>query len=394
MKKSLLFCLIILVFLGTLSYPHAGFASVLSDIEKELSKVKQQEEALKRKREETASQSNTLKSLKTQEIQSMDNLLKDIDVQGAKLNELAKQMNVVQLSLLDAGEELQVAGDRVSARDVLLKSRLRLMYMNGTVSYFDVLLSATSFSDFLDRFFALKNIVGQDRKILEANKKDREVIEVKKKQVEDQLTKVKALSASAESIKQQLFLEEKKKEVNIASLAQKEKEVEGINEDVEKEIIALAKQRAALNLKKDRALRATNFVYKGGKLSWPVPGKTFINSSFGSRMDPFQNVPMNHNGIDIPAPNGTKIVAAESGRVLIASWVRGYGNTVVIDHGAGLWTWYGHIREGGLKVSEGQKVLRDQVIAEVGSTGNSTGNHLHFEVRLREAAVNPLPYLK
>ena len=112
------------------------------------------------------------------------------------------------------------------------------------------------------------------------------------------------------------------------------------------------------------------------------------------RMDPIKHVMKLHKGIDIPAPLGTSIVAAETGTVLIASWVNGYGNTVVLDHGGGLWTWYGHIRNGGIKVKEGQVVKRGEKIAEVGSTGDSTGNHLHFEVRIKQEAVNPLPYLK
>jgi murein DD-endopeptidase MepM/ murein hydrolase activator NlpD len=145
--------------------------------------------------------------------------------------------------------------------------------------------------------------------------------------------------------------------------------------------------------KKKKAL-ANSFVYSGGKLAWPVPSRTAIGDGFGYRIDPIKHINKLHKGIDIPAPKGTTIVAAESGTVLIASQVNGYGNTVVIDHGGGLWTWYGHIRDGGIKVSEGQTVKRGQKIAEVGSTGDSTGNHLHFEVRVKQEAVNPLPYLK
>jgi murein DD-endopeptidase MepM/ murein hydrolase activator NlpD len=133
----------------------------------------------------------------------------------------------------------------------------------------------------------------------------------------------------------------------------------------------------------------------GGKLSWPLPKKYPITSNFGSRVDPITGKSgENHKGLDIGAPSGTSILAAESGTVIIAEYWNGYGNTVVLDHGNGLWTLYPHIRMNGIKVKKGDTVKRDQVIAEVGSTGRSTGPHLHFEVRVNGIAVNPAPYLK
>jgi murein DD-endopeptidase MepM/ murein hydrolase activator NlpD len=263
--------------------------------------------------------------------------------------------------------------------------------MNGSVSYMDVLFSATSFSDFLDRFLALQNIVGQDKQILEQNKDDRETVATKKKQVETQLTKIQSLAVQAEAIKDKLSNQEQQKEVMIASLDQNIKQLEASDEEAEKKLVALAAQRAELN-KKKKALNS--FKYSGGKLAWPVPSRNNISSGFGYRIDPIRHVRKLHKGIDIAAPKGTKIIAAESGVVLIASQVSGYGNTVVIDHGNNIWTWYGHIRNGGIFVQEGQKVNRGDKIAEVGSTGDSTGNHLHFEVRKNQEAVNPLPYLQ
>jgi murein DD-endopeptidase MepM/ murein hydrolase activator NlpD len=266
------------------------------------------------------------------------------------------------------------------------------MYMNGSVSYMDVLFSATSFSDFLDRFLALQNIVGQDKQILEQNKVDRDMVAAKKQQVETQLAEIQSLAVQAEGIKDKLSNQEQQKEVMVASLDKQVKVTESDNEEAETALVALAAQRAELN-KKKKAL-ANSFKYSGGKVGWPVPDRKAIGDGFGYRIDPVRHVRKLHKGIDIPAPKGTAIVAAESGTVLIASAVNGYGNAVVIDHGGGLWTWYGHIREGGIQVQEGQVVKRGQKIAEVGSTGESTGNHLHFEVRKNQEAVDPLPYLQ
>ncbi|WP_339060460.1 M23 family metallopeptidase [Tepidibacillus marianensis] len=134
--------------------------------------------------------------------------------------------------------------------------------------------------------------------------------------------------------------------------------------------------------------------YNGGQFAWPVPGHSRISSDYGWRIHPIYHTRKFHAGIDIPAPQGSTIVAADDGVVILTSYVNGYGNTVMIDHGSGIQTMYPHIRNGGIKVSVGQKVTKGQKIAEIGSTGNSTGPHTHFEVRKNGTAVNPWTYLK
>jgi murein DD-endopeptidase MepM/ murein hydrolase activator NlpD len=372
--------------------PREGFTSAQSDIDNALAKVKKQEAEMQRKREQVKQQSAVLGATKSQEEKNMRQLLANINEQADKLNDLNKQINEVTLTVHDTGDQLEEATQRVKSRDGILKSRLRLMYMNGSVSYMDVLFSATDFSDFLNRFLALQNIVGQDKQILEQNKADRQTVAAKKLQLETQLAQIQSLAVQAETVKDKLSNQEQQKEVMIASIKQNLKQLDESNEEAEKKLVALAAQRAELN-KKKKAL-ANSFKYSGGKVLWPVPDRKVVGDGFGYRIDPIRQVRKLHKGIDIPAPRGTTIVAAEDGVVLIASQVSGYGNTVVIDHGGGLWTWYGHIRLGGIFVQEGEKVKRGQKIAEVGSTGESTGNHLHFEVRINQQAVNPLPYLQ
>jgi murein DD-endopeptidase MepM/ murein hydrolase activator NlpD len=392
MRKLLFTVLAAVLLFSLVIHPKEGFTSAQSDIDNALAKVKKQEAEMQKKREEVKQQSAVLGVTKEQEEKNMQQLLADIKKQANKLDELNKQIADVTLTVHETGVQLEDAVERVKSRDVLLKSRLRLMYMNGSVSYMDVLFSATSFSDFLDRFLALQNIVGQDKQILEKNKADRETETVKKKQVDTKLAEIQSLTLEAEKVKDTLSNQEAKKEVLIASLDKNLQQLDESDEEAEKKLVALAAQRAELN-KKKKAL-ADSFKYSGGKLLWPVPSRKAIGDGFGYRIDPIKHVRKLHKGIDIPAPKGTTIVAAESGVILIASEVSGYGNTVVIDHGGGIWTWYGHIRKGGIMVKEGEKVTRGQKIAEVGSTGDSTGNHLHFEVRKNQEAVNPLPYLK
>lgn len=382
--------------------PLHGYAGIQDDLNREIEKIKQQEAAAEKKRQDAEKLKADIKKQLDQENKTINDLKNDIEEQGQKLNALNLQLTDVNLQLNQTAQQLEDAEARVKSRDKLLKSRLRLMYMNGSVSYLDVLLSATSFSDFLDRFHSLQTIVGKDKDILEANKKDRDIVAESKKKIEEQLAQIKSLVAQAEALKQSLMKQEKQKEVAIASLSKQEKDAEDTTEEQEKYIVSLAKKRAELYRKLEEAKKKDNpqkqqapaQVYSGGKLGWPVPSSSTISDVFGYRIDPIAKVRKLHKGIDIAAPRGTTIVAAESGTVLIADWVRGYGNTVVIDHGGGLWTWYGHIREGGIMVKEGDTVKRGDKIAEVGSTGDSTGNHLHFEVRIDEEPRDPMPYLK
>lgn len=414
MKRRLLSLLTLVVLFSLVILPQHTMAGTKEDIDKKLADIKRQEAAATKSRQEADKAAAEYKALKNQEIVSMKDLVKNIRLQGAKLDDLNAKIEKTSDEVKVTGEQLVQAEDRVATRDKLLKSRVKTMYMNGSVSYIDVLVSATSFSDFLDRFEMLKSLVGQDRKILDENKKDRNTVVEKKKQVEDQLAKVKTLYAEAEQVNKTLEQQEKQKEVVIASLSDKEQIAEEISEDQEQSLVALAKKKASLYEQKNailkeeqrqreiQAAKSSNKggtvppvnISKNGKFAWPVPSSNTITSTFGYRIDPISHTNKLHKGVDIGAPNGTTIVAAEDGVVLIASWTGGYGNTVVINHGNGIWTWYGHIRNGGIKVTEGQTVRRGDKIAEVGSTGDSTGNHLHFEVRINEKPVEPMTYLR
>ncbi|MDO4394294.1 MAG: M23 family metallopeptidase, partial [Bacillota bacterium] len=129
-----------------------------------------------------------------------------------------------------------------------------------------------------------------------------------------------------------------------------------------------------------------------GIMCWPAPSYTRISCPFGWRKHPITKRKNYHGGVDLASPGGSPILAADSGTVIIAQYHYSYGNYVVIDHGGGIATLYGHSRK--LLVKRGQKVSKGQKIALVGTTGSSTGNHLHFEVRKNGARINPMPYIK
>lgn len=407
MKQSFLPLVLSLSLIGATIVPQAGFALTASQrIEQELNQLKKTKSAVQQKVNETEKQITQVTREKQQTSNDINALLDQIDKTNKSLNVLNDKVAEVSATLKENAKQLEEAETRVTSRDQMLRSRLRLMYMNGVVSYTDVLLSSTNFSDFLDRLEALRSIVNQDKKILEANKRDRATIDEKRIAIEKQLAEVKNLYAETSAVKADLLVKEKEKEVKIASLTQKEKELEDISEEVEAQLVKVASQEAAKQraLQEAKAAEAAKskgakaagpvYTYSGGKFGYPLPKVVNMSSDFGTRKDPFTGRSSTHNGIDFPSPAGTSILAAEDGVVIVASWWSGYGNTVIIDHGKGVWTLYGHIRNDGIVVEKGDTVKRGQKIAEVGSTGRSTGNHLHFEVRINESPVDPKPYLR
>lgn len=391
-KAKLSIAIVCSLALLLMAAPKQGYAITEAEIDAKLKKIEKDAQDATKRQQDAEKQIKDIANKKAQEANNIQALWKQIEEQGNKLQAIQIQLDASAAELKKTGLELQDAEHRVETRDQLLKSRVRLMYTNGFVSYVDVLLESTSFSDFLDRYHALKSIISQDKDILELNKRDRAAVAQKKVEVEAQLAQIEKLYAENEKAKNELHQKEKDKEVLIASLSKQEQDLEHISDEMEKYLKNLAAEKTKLWEERNKLNQKKTPVYSGGKLAWPLPGRTTISSGFGYRVDPIDKSDANHKGIDIPAPAGTSIVAAEAGTVVIAQWVNGYGNTVVIDHGGGLQTWYGHSRK--LDVEEGQQVKRGEHIAQVGSTGRSTGNHLHFEVRQKGEPVSPLNFLK
>ncbi|MDQ8733999.1 peptidoglycan DD-metalloendopeptidase family protein [Paenibacillus sp. LHD-38] len=416
-RKWLLFIATMMLTVFVLQ-PTGGEAASLSNIKKQIAAAKAEmraaeQRAAKAEREaasvhqQAASAKNEkvdIESKKTEAEASITNLMAEIDNVVINKTKTQAQSDAKEEELLQTGLELEQAEERVQTRDELLQSRMRLMYTNGFVSYMDVLLSATSFTDFIDRFDALQSILSQDRDILAEQRAEKELVALKKVEVEKQFAEVKAIYEKLELYEAHLVKKEQEKEIMIASYNSNIKqlnsklqqidstleELEGISEEQEALLMELAAKVSKLNAEKNRISNP----YSGGKLGMPIKDNYRISSNFGTRVHPITGKRHTHTGMDFAAPQGTDIYAAEDGVVLVAQSWSSYGNCVIIDHGNGLWTLYGHIRNGGIKVEKGETVKKGQKIAEVGSTGNSTGPHLHFEVRKNQTPVNPSSYLK
>lgn len=389
MKQRVYLILFIIVALGLTSFYFPNHLKAESELDKINQKLKELDKAYK----ETLSTANKLQEDIKQIEKDRKLLMSEITYYESKLNELAEaidkkeeEIESTKKRLLEIGTLLDEAIQRVEERDKLLKTRVRAMYETGDISYLEVLLDSSSIGDFLTRLDMVQKIVESDKSILEENIRDKEEIEANKREVE--ALEAQLLAQLDELTNRRLEYQKMMKErsIRVAALNQQEDEKQRLIEEANEGLAQIAKQKAKLLETKNRL--------SGGRLLWPLPDSTRITDTFGPRIHPVTGKKSTHTGIDIGAPTGTDIVAAESGVVILAAYYGAYGNTVMIDHGGGIVTMYGHIRNGGIKVKEGQEVKRGQKIAEVGSTGLSTGPHLHFSVINDGEYKDPMKYLK
>jgi murein DD-endopeptidase MepM/ murein hydrolase activator NlpD len=420
----------------TIFQPSDGYAKKTSvaEIDKQLKQLQKEVQEAKAQQEKAASQTQEAQHYKNKTNLNLQYVLQQVDQVKGKMTEISTKISDTEQSLNVTATELDKAEARVASREEVLGSRVRLMYTDGAVSYLDVLLSSTSFADFLDRADSLKMIVDQDQELLVQHKLDKQTVIEKKQELEGQYAQAKQLYTSLEQQRSLLKEKEAEKQELIAFYDKQIQESDDLSEEQNEKLVKLASERSALETQKDKikaeeaarraaaakaeaARRAAAAAkkaaaaaskgsssssssssetgYSGGDGPFLLPvGSARISSSYGPRTHPITGEKGKvHTGVDFAVPQGTSIHAADSGTVIVAEWYSGYGYCVIIDHGGGVWTLYGHIRKGGIRVSSGDKVNRGDVIAESGSTGNSTGPHLHFEVRIDGKTVNPMPYL-
>jgi murein DD-endopeptidase MepM/ murein hydrolase activator NlpD len=312
-------------------------------------------------------------------------LEQDLALQKEKLRKITELWQLQTAKLKFLRRQHAVAVDR-------LNDRVVAVYESGNLSTVDVLLSAASFSELVSRIDYVKQITFQDERIADSVGRAKERMRVAqarttvtRRQVATVTRAVEIRTEQTRAIKGQLVAQESAltrarggKRETLASVEQQRREYLD-----EVEALAQVSAQLASRIQASQASSSVPVRPSGGGLMWPVSGP--VTSSFGFRWGRM------HQGIDIAVPTGTPVRAAGSGRVIIAGWMGGYGNLVVIDHGGGLSTAYGH--NSSFAVGTGASVSQAQVVAYAGSTGNSTGPHVHFEVRVNGAPVDPLGYL-
>lgn len=371
-KKVIAFTITAFVTISTLSV----FANETNKINNKLNSVNSQKKQVNSAIRKNEAQQKSI----TEELQELE---VEIEKAENEIEKIQKDIRSTEGRINQTVGELKEAEENIEDKQELLGERLRVMYKNGSVGYMEVLLNSRDFTELLTNLDMVKRIADHDVELLKYLEEQKALIEDKKAQLENERNRLVNFKKNEESKKEQL----------VVSRGRQER----LREDLKKDKVELAKQLDQLQREADalgdqlRKLQSSG-EYVGGVFGWPVSGYTRISSPYGNRIHPILKVQRFHSGIDIPAPTGTAIMAAGQGRVVSAGSLGGYGRTVIIDHGGGILTLYAHNSK--LVVSVGQTVSKGQKIAQAGSTGQSTGPHLHFEVRKNGKYVDPMPYLR
>lgn len=347
------------------------------------------ESALAELKKESASIKAEIEAINADKI----SISEQIDLLDKQINSITAEINAIEV-LLSALEDdiavqellLEQATIRAEEQYELYKTRMRVMYEGGNTSYLEILLSADSFFDALSTMEVTRQIMEHDEKIFEEYLKNIEIIEVAKQKLEDNKATQESEKQTLASKSNELETTQAKAEQTLKSLIQAQTVAESKYADAAAAESAMSKTVASLAaalVKKDE--------YVGGTYTWPLPGYTSISSAFGYRTHPISGQTNSyHSGIDLPAPSGTSVKSANAGTVIVSTYSSGYGNYIMIDHGGGNVTLYAHLSS--RSVSVGTSVTKGQHIGGVGTTGSSTGNHLHFEIIVNGTHQNPMNY--
>lgn len=307
-----------------------------------------------------------------------------------ELESINNQLSQVEDELTQAEDDLAIATENRDSQYEFLKERISFMYEYGSFGYAEVLFESEDISDFFKRVEYVNAIIDHDKHLLDELEETQKEIDQKVQEISQKKSDIESLQAQQKAKTQELEAKEE----------DKQKALDAVNADIEAQqdvLFSLDEENEEIEQlikdaqKNDSSDGGTNFTYDGGTLGWPAPDYTRMSSDYEQRINPVTGENKWHAGIDLATPYGSRVCAAEDGEVIYAGYMNGYGNTVIIDHGDGLSTLYGH--NSSLKVSVGDEVARGDVIAAAGSTGNSTGNHCHFEVRINGEHTDPKPYL-
>lgn len=295
-------------------------------------------------------------------------------------------------------EELNAAIEQQENQYQAMKERIKFMYEKGDSFYLELLFSSEGFADMTNKADYIEALSAYDRNKLDEYVATKEMVQLCKEELEAEKEVLDEAKAAVEAEEKNVstLISEKEAQITAVSsdISNKEAAIQEYEDMIASQNAEIAALEKAVAEEKARlaAENAQARVYNGGMFAWPCPGYTRISDEYGNRMHPILGIEKFHNGIDLAAPGGSSILAAYDGDVVAAAYSGTMGNYIMIDHGSGLYTIYMHCSA--LYVSKGQSVAKGQSIAAVGSTGRSTGNHLHFSVRLNGSYVSPWNYLK
>ena len=391
-----LLALIFVISLMTALIPTNASAASQSEI----NRLTQQRKELQAKQKEQQKTINSLRSKKASVVDQKAALDKENDLAQQEIELVKEQITAYDQQIEDKGVELESAKQEEEAQTVRFRSCVRHLEEYGQMSYIAILLEATSLSDLLARMDMVGEVIAYNKQVQADMTAAREKVETVKAELEDARTELQDKQSELET--KQVALQQKVSEANalLASLEsdinayksvhdQYEQQQKNVQSQIDKQVEELRRQEE-VNKNNNPGYDPGKANGSTGTMMWPCPSCHYITSQFGWRYHPIYQTQKYHSGVDIGASYGATIVAADGGTIITAGSVSGYGNCVVINHGNGITTLYGHMSS--IAVSVGQKVSKGQTIGYVGSTGNSTGPHLHWEVTVNGVRQNPLNY--
>lgn len=353
-------------------------ASASSNLNDKLDQNKKEQSNLKDKLDRTTEE-------KAETQKKKDALDDEISELATRIDSLSKTISKNESDIQAKQTQINELEDEIEKSDELLKKRLRVMYEKGSSTYLEILFSSTSFSDLLVRMDMIQQLYSHDQNLIRTLGESKKSVETAKAEIEQVKAANVSLKSDLASEQSTLKTKSAESEATINKLEKTEAEIRAEIAQKEKENQNILASIAAA---RSSGIKSEN-TYTGGVLGWPSTQRGTITSTFGWRT--LRGVPNNHTGLDIGLPYGTPVLACEDGVVTYSGWRGdGYGNCVIIDHGS-ISTLYGH--NSVLQCSAGQKVKKGQQIALVGSTGNSTGPHIHLSVIKNGGYVNPAPYV-
>ncbi|NLS44964.1 MAG: peptidoglycan DD-metalloendopeptidase family protein [Firmicutes bacterium] len=395
-SKSLTFFLIIGFILGMASLSVHGEQSLelvekrnqLQALSSQVNQARQNLVTTKKK------EKGVLTELEATEI-SLERTRSRLSLLENQIRDIEKAIEQAKRDLAASKKEKALTEQRLEERLKLLKNRLRAMYMYDSGSYMMALFTASSFMDFIGRYDYVRMIAQNDAECLKETESEikalnEQIVEVKKKKtaLEEQCKKLSSSKMEFSEQEVSLGARIKEREAQLSKIqterAQYEKALDEL-EEISKELERVIREQQARDIKEGRGIARWD-----GKFIMPVQGR--ISSEYGNRYHPVLKEYRFHSGIDIAVPTGTQVRAAADGIIIHSGWITGYGYTVIIDHGGGLSTLYGH--NSALVARVGQAVIQGDIISRAGSTGMSTGPHVHFEVRDQGTPMNPWKWLK
>lgn len=374
MKKNSIIKLLSILLIFSFSF--LSFADSVSDAirkQEELNKqIQQTQKTLSQKEAEQKKFKNELYTINS-----------TLEKTNASLNEINNSLELSETNISKIIEEISAKQEEVDERSHLLRDRLADIYIKGEVKFIDVLFQATSFSDFLSRYEMMKIVAKNDNSLLIGLEDEKRSLDAAKLNLENEKNKLVELKSQREIRTNELSIASSRHQTVIANLTKEKSYYKSMLDELEEQSKIIEQQI--------RAVQGTGGTSPSA-LNWPTPGYYRITSPYGNRLHPLLNTNRLHTGIDLGVPYGKDVVASNSGKVILAKYNGSYGYCLIIDHGGGMSTLYAHLSSFSVKV--GDIVASGQKVAQIGTSGLSTGPHLHFEVRLSGSHTNPEKYLR